>query len=134
LVTSQTTPARRAGPSSLSWAIGVILVETAAVGVVTVLLAISAATQDSVSTSSAVAAVLFPLLLALVLGLLGWQLRRRRAWARSPTIVLEMLMLPIGYFMITGGVPWFGVPVMLFGFAGAALLLAPSSRAALGIG
>jgi hypothetical protein len=48
-------------------------------------------------------------------------------------IALELLLLPLGYSMITGGAPWIGVPAMVAGLACAALLVAPASREALGI-
>jgi hypothetical protein len=60
-------------------------------------------------------------------------LHHRRGWARGPAIVLEMLFIPIGYYMTTGGLAWLGLPVMALGLVGAGLLLAPSTRTALGL-
>ncbi|HEY2673303.1 MAG TPA: hypothetical protein VGJ07_23435 [Rugosimonospora sp.] len=119
--------------TSLRAAIWLLLVEAVGVLVATGFLGYDAATQSTVGASSTVASVAFPLGLAVVLALLGWQLRRRQAWARGPAIVLEMLMVPVGYYMVAGGAVWIGVPVMIIGVVGAGLLLAPSSREALGI-
>ncbi len=68
-----------------------------------------------------------------VLGLLAWSLHRRQRWARGPAIVLELLLLPIGYYMVAGGVAWLGLPTMALGLVGAGALLAPTTRSALGI-
>jgi hypothetical protein len=69
--------------------------------------------------------------IAAILGLLCWALARRHSWARGPAVVLELMLLPIGYYMIKGGIPWLGVPVLLLGTGTAALLIAPGTRAAL---
>ncbi|GAA5183438.1 hypothetical protein GCM10023322_22720 [Rugosimonospora acidiphila] len=119
--------------ASLRWAILLLLVEAAGVVVASGLLAYYATTQPTVGVSSTIISVAFPFALAVVLALLAWQLRRRQAWARGPSIVLELLMVPIGYYMVAGGATWIGVPVMILGLLGAGLLLAPSSREALGI-
>src|SRR2546430_8879744 len=47
---------------------------------------------------------------AVLLGLLSVTLGRARAWARGPSIALELLLVPIGYYMTVGGTPWLGVP------------------------
>lgn len=119
--------------ASLRAAIWLLFVEAVGVLVTTGFLGYAAATQPTVSAPSAIVSVVFPLGLAVVLALLAWQLRRRHAWARGPSIVLELLMVPVGYYMIAGGAAWIGIPVMIVGLAGAGLLLAPSSREALGI-
>jgi hypothetical protein len=93
--------------------------------------------QDIVGAPStvgqAVAVTLYPAIFAAVLGLLAWSLARRRAWARGPAIVLQMLLIPLGYAMTTGNAALLGVPVMIVGVTGAALLLAPATREALGL-
>lgn len=93
----------------------------------------AALTQPAMSLASGVTTVAVPFGLAALLVLLGWQLTRRRSWARGIAIVLELLLLLLGYTMITGGAAWAGIPLMALSLGGAALLLAPSSREALGI-
>jgi hypothetical protein len=127
------TDPKTGDPASLRWAIWLLLIEAAGLVVATVLVAYYAATQPRVGVGSTIVSVAVVFGLAVVLALLGRQLRRHQAWARGPSIVLEMLLIPIGYYMIAGGVPWLGVPVLVLGVAGAGLLLAPSSREALGI-
>jgi hypothetical protein len=74
----------------------------------------------------------FSALLAAAFGGLAWALHGRRSWARGPAVVLQLLLIPIGYTMATSGLPVFGVPVLLIGLVCAGTLLAPASRAALG--
>ncbi len=120
-------------PATLRAAIALLFIEALGVGAVAGLFAYDGATQHVTSTGSALAVVLFPAGIALLLAVLGWLLARRRAWARGPAIVLELLLLPIGYYMITGGAALLGVPAILLGLACGGLLLAPASRSALGI-
>jgi hypothetical protein len=74
--------------------------------------------------------VLFIGLLAAAFGGLAFVLWRGRRWARSPAIVLQLLLVPIGSGMI-GGLGWPGLVVMAMGLVGAGLLLVPQTRAAL---
>jgi hypothetical protein len=71
--------------------------------------------------------------LAAVLAALGWQLLRRRAWARGPVLALELLLVPFGYYLIQLGSTWLGLAVIGTAVGCVALLIAPASRTALGI-
>jgi hypothetical protein len=73
----------------------------------------------------------FVALMAAVFGLLAHALWRRRAWARGPGIVLQLLLVPIGYSMASAGMAWAGIPVIVLGLGGAAALIAPTTREAL---
>lgn len=130
---SQQTGAVPRVPTCLRVAVGLLWVEATAVAVLSGFLFHAAATHRSTDLGTALAAAGFPLLLGVVLAALAWQLHRLRSWARGPAIVLELLMLPIGYYMIEGGAAWAGIPVMLCGLGGAGALLAPSTREGLGI-
>jgi hypothetical protein len=94
----------------------------------------AAVTARSVSAASAWGTAGFAVVMAAVLGGLAVALWRLRSWARGPAIVTEMLMVPMGYYMLTGGSLWWGVPMMIVGVVGAGALLAPSTRADLGLG
>jgi hypothetical protein len=120
-------------PGTLRAAVALLFVEAVGVAAVAGLFAYEGFTEQVTRIGSALAVVLFPAGIAVLLALFGWQLARRRAWARGPAIVLELLLLPIGYYMITGGAAWLGVPAILLGLGCAGLLLAPASRTALGI-
>jgi hypothetical protein len=103
------------------------------VAVETGIVVYAAVTEAAHSLGTALSTVAVPLGLTVLLALLAWQLHRRRSWARGVAIVLQLLMVLTGYTLITSGLPWLGVPVMAVALVGAALLLAPSSREALGI-
>ncbi|MBO0871217.1 MAG: hypothetical protein J2P15_21905 [Micromonosporaceae bacterium] len=120
-------------PTTLRWAVWLLYLEAAAAVVLAAVLGYAVATQPAVSLSSALATVGFTVGLAVLLAALGLLLSRRRSPARGPAIVLELLLLPVGYYMVTGGVAWFGVPVILLGLACSVLLFAPSTREFLGI-
>lgn len=120
-------------PATLRWAVWLLYVEALAAAVATVLLLYAAVTQRAVTVGTAVTVVVFMALLATLLALLGALLVRLKAGARAPAIVLELLFLPIGYYMVEGGLAWLGVPLMVAGFACCVLLFVPRTRQALGI-
>jgi hypothetical protein len=116
---------------TLRWAVRLLIVEAVALAAVTGWLVYEVAITTNVR--GAVGVTVYAGVMAALFGLLGWALHRRRAWARGPAIVLQMLLIPIGYYMTTGGVAWLGLPVIAFGLVGAGVLLAPSTRATLGL-
>lgn len=70
-----------------------------------------------------------------VLLLLSRALRRLRGWAYTPTIVLQLLALPVGYSLAVQAGLWaYGGPVLLLALGELAALIAPSSRRTLGPG
>ena len=123
----------RALPTPLRLAVALLFVEALGIGAAAVLFAYYGLTEKAASTGSAISVVVFPAGLAVLLGVLGVALARTRAWARGPSVALELLLVPIGYYMIVGGTPWLGVPTILVALACTGLLLAPTTRAALDI-
>lgn len=119
-------------PASLRWAVGLLAAESVGLGALVAFLLYEDLNAPAGSVGSAIAVTLFAALMAGLLGLLAWALWRRRGWARGPAMVLQLLMLPIGYYMITGAVAWLGLLVVAIGLGGAGALLAPATRAALG--
>src|SRR6185312_6864947 len=131
-----TETARTVPPTSgatLTWAVRLLLGEAVVVGLLTLVTIWAAVAAANVSASSAIGTAVFTALCGAVLAGLGLALRRRRSLARGPAIVIQMLMIPMGYYMIAGGLVWLGVPMMILGLLGAGLLLAPSTRTALGL-
>jgi hypothetical protein len=119
--------------TTLHWAVRLLLGEAVVVGLLTLLAIWAAVTTSGVSVQSAAATPVFTALCGAVLAGLGVALGRKKALARGPAIVLEMLMMPMGYYMVVGGLAWLGVPMIVLGLLGAGLLLAPSTRTALGL-
>jgi hypothetical protein len=118
-------------PGSLRWAVGLLGVEAVGLLGVSGWLGYEAATGPAQSVTSAVATIVFAVLMAVVLGGLAYALWRRRSWARGPSVVLQLLLLPIGYSAATVGQPAVGVALIVIGLAGVATLVAPATRAAL---
>jgi hypothetical protein len=90
-------------------------------------------TTSSQSRGSGAATLVFAVLCAALVGWLARSLAAQRSWARGPAIVIEILLLPLGYYMIQGGAAWAGIPSILAGLCTAGLLLAPATRDSLGI-
>jgi hypothetical protein len=125
--------ARSTAPGTLRWAIWLLILQAFGVAVETGLVVYAAFTETARSLGTALSTIAVALGLTILLALLAWQLLRRRSWARGAAIVLQLIMVLTGYTLISSGLPWLGVPVMAVAATGAALLLAPSSREALGI-
>jgi hypothetical protein len=118
---------------TLRWAIGLLLGEAVAVTAITLFLVYEAATATSLIWQDALLVVVFAAIMAALLGLFGWNLLRRRGWARGPAVVLELMLLPIGWFMIGGNLAWLGIPVFVLGLLGVGLLVTPATGGALGV-
>lgn len=117
----------------LRLAIGLLWAEAAALAAVVAVLVYADLTAAAAHTRDALLVTGYGVIMTAAFAGLGAALRARRAWARGPAIVLNMLLLPIGYTMLTGGLGGWGVPVMAAGLIGAGALLAPATRAALGL-
>lgn len=70
---------------------------------------------------------------AVALALLARGLHRRRAAARAPAIVLQLMLLPVGYYMSVGGLAWLGVPLIALGLGVVFLLVTPATTRAFGL-
>ncbi|MGH3430446.1 MAG: hypothetical protein ACRDQZ_23240 [Mycobacteriales bacterium] len=67
---------------------------------------------------------------------LGFLLTKRRAWPRAAAIVLQLMALPVAFFMLTGAGNWIlvqiaGLVIGVYCLGCAGSLLAPASRLAL---
>jgi len=63
--------------------------------------------------------------------LCAWGLRRRRRWSRSPALVWQLLMIPVGWYQVQGGLRWLGLSLVGVSALGAFLLLVPATTQAL---
>src|SRR5438045_1742454 len=100
---------RTAPPITLWVAIGALLLEALGALAAAVLLTAAAITGPAVSTASAVSTVVVTVLLCVLFAALARLLAKRRRGARGPALVLQLLLIPIGWYMTTGGTPWVGV-------------------------
>lgn len=120
-------------PTTLKVAVWLLLLQATALALLTLYLIYLDVTADATTVQGALSTTVFVAIMAAAFLLVGVSLSRRRRWARGPAIVIEMLQVPIGYTMLTHGLPAVGAPVLVCGLAGAALLLAPSTRRSLGL-
>ena len=119
--------------ATLRWAAAVVLAQGVGFAALTAVFVYLDVTEGVTTVRMAASVSGYVAVLAgLFLGL-GLALARRRGWARGPAVVLELLQLPIGYTIVTTAGPVRGLPVLLAGLLALGLLLAPATRAALGI-
>jgi hypothetical protein len=126
------TPTRSNAPT-LRWAVRLLALEAVALTGLAIYVAWATLARSTTSKQGAAALLALIVIGVLIVGGLARALSNLKTWARGPAIVLELLLLPIGYTMITDGLAYIGIPVMLAGIFGAGLLLAPATRAALGL-
>ncbi|WFE57830.1 hypothetical protein [Micromonospora sp. WMMD712] len=120
-------------PTTLRWAVRLLRAEAVALGLVAVWLVWADLTATTTDLPSALLVTAFTLGGAAALWALGGALGRRRAGARAPAIVLQLMLLPVGWYMIQGGLGWLGVPLMALGLGVSALLVSPPTTRALGL-
>ncbi|MGC4803554.1 hypothetical protein [Micromonospora sp. DT233] len=119
-------------PTPLRWAVGLLRGEAVALGLVAAWLVWADLTATVTDLPSALLVTGFAIAGAAGLWALGGLLGRRRAGGRAPAIALQLLLLPIGWYMIQGGLAWLGVPVIALGVTVPALLVTPATTRALG--
>ncbi|MBQ1025562.1 hypothetical protein [Micromonospora sp. C95] len=119
-------------PVTLRWAVRLLRGQSVAVGLVAAWLIFADLTAAATDLTSALLVTAFAIGAAAALWALGGALLRRRAGARAPAIVLQLMLLPIGWFMIQGGLGWLGVPLIAVGVGVTWLLVSPPTTRALG--
>lgn len=119
-------------PATLHWAVRLLRAEAVALGLVAVWLIWSDLTASTHDLTSALLVTAFAVAGAAALWALGGALARRRAGGRAPAIVLQLMLLPIGWYMIQGGLGWLGLPLMVLGLGVVGLLVSVPTNRALG--
>lgn len=114
-------------PTTLRWAVRLLVVEAIAAGLVAVLLGYQGVAGEAAQRSDAFALAGFVALIAATLAGLAAALHRRKPRARAPAIVLQLLAVMLGIVLLTGGAVVLGAPLVLLGVAVATLLFAPGS-------
>ncbi|MFI5832564.1 hypothetical protein ACIA5A_02680 [Micromonospora sp. NPDC051300] len=121
-------------PGPLRAAVLVLRAEAVALALVAVWLIWSDLTARTTDLTSALLVTAFAVAGAVALWALGGALSRRRAGARAPAIVLQLMLLPIGWYMLQGGMGWLGLPLMALGLGVVGLLVSGPTNRALGFG
>ncbi|MGC5659486.1 hypothetical protein ACN261_03610 [Micromonospora sp. WMMD723] len=121
-------------PDTLRWAVRLLRAEAVALALLAGWLVWADLTATTTDLVSALFVTGFAIAGAVALWALGGALARRRAGARAPAMVLELMLVPVGWFMISGGLGWLGVPLIVLGVGVCALLVSPPTTRALGFG
>ncbi|MEV4772239.1 hypothetical protein [Micromonospora humida] len=121
-------------PDTLRWAVRLLRAEAVALALLAGWLVWADLTATKTDLVSALFVTGFAIAGAVALWALGGALARRRAGARAPAMVLELMLVPVGWFMISGGLGWLGAPLIVLGAGVCALLVSPPTTRALGFG
>jgi hypothetical protein len=113
------------------WLLGA---EAVALGLLALFLVYETLTATAMDLVNALFVTAFAMAGTAVLWTLAVALGRRRSAARAPAMVLQLLLLPIGYYMLQGGLGWLGSPLIVLGLLVCGLLLSPATNRALGFG
>ncbi len=120
-------------PVTLKVVVGLLFAQGVALVALGVALAVVTLGGSRTSLGASITEAVVAVALGVLMGFLGYSLAGGRRWARGPALVLELMLLAVGYFMITAGVVWAGVLVIVLGLGVAVLLILPSTRESLGI-
>ncbi len=108
-----------------------LILETAAAGVLAAFLVYQALVHEVTNVPDAVALTGFVVLVGAALAGVAAALSRAKARARAPAIVLQLLMVMTAVVIAGAGVVWLAVPLALLGILVATLLLTPATSGAL---
>lgn len=121
-------------PATLRAAAGLVLLEAAGVAAVTAYLLWQDLTSKATDVRIAIGVTLFALLAVVVLAAVGRALARRRSGARGPAVVLQLMVMVVGYYMVQGGLTWAGAVLIALGLITGGLIVSPPTTRALGLG
>ena len=120
-------------PGTLRAAVLLLLVEAAALAVLTAYLLVMDVISDPTALSVAIALTVFTALCAAAVAAVARALRRRSAGARGPAIVVQLMLSVTAAFLVQGGAGWLGFPVLVTALTTGVLLLLPPTTQALGL-
>lgn len=120
-------------PAPLSWAVRLLRAESVALALLAIFLIYKDLTAVATDLVSAIWVTGFAIAGAAVLWLLAGALGSCRPGARAPAIVLQLMLLPVGYYMVLGGLAWLGVPLAALGLLVIGLVVSGPSTRAMGL-
>lgn len=121
-----------AAPAAVRLAALVAAVEGLALLGLALFFLVELAVSTPTAVGAALGALVFELLGAAILLTVARGLQRARRWARSPSVVLQILFLPVGFTLaFQAGQPWWGIPVLALALCELYLLFTPGARLAL---
>jgi hypothetical protein len=120
-----------ATPAGLRLAAAAQVIEAAGLCVAAAFGAVSTADGRSSQAASGVALTVFAVVVAAGIAVIAAALARARPWSRTPTAMIQLLVVIGGIVLLDGDRPEWGVPALLLAAACLAGLLTPASLRAL---
>jgi hypothetical protein len=120
-----------ATPAGLRLAAAAQVIEAAGLCVAAAFGAVSTADGKSSQAASGVALTVFAVVVAAGIAVIAAALARARPWSRTPTAMIQLLVVIGGIVLLDGDRPEWGVPALLLAAACLAGLLTPASLRAL---
>ncbi len=90
-------------------------------------------TKEESSAGAGVAEAVTAAGVGVLLALSARSLMRGKSRLRGIAVFVELMFLPLGYYLAQAGLWWFAVPAWILGITTVALLVAPSSRKVIGL-
>jgi hypothetical protein len=119
-------------PPGLRLAIAAVLAEGLAVLGFGVWLGFELLTQTPSNEDVARGSAVYFLVLGVLVLLVAWGLWRRSWWSHGAAVFLQLLALPIAWYMLRGDIWWSALLLTAVAVAALVALLRPQTRAALG--
>jgi hypothetical protein len=127
-------PQTTVAPYPLVWAVRLLRLEAAGLAVVTGYLVYQDVIATATNLGVAVALTVVAGLGAVGVAAVSRSLARRSARARGPAVVVQLMVLLVSPYMLQAGLFWLAVPLIAIVVGTVALLLAPPTTKALGLG
>lgn len=118
---------------TVEWATRLLFLEAAAVTAAALFLVYEDLTTTGYNPKLAIFITAYTSAYAVAFIVAAVALARRSRWSRGPALVLNLFLLPIGFFMVLGGLWWLGVILIAYGAVVAVLLSTRSTADTLGI-
>lgn len=96
-------------------------------------LVVLALTQKETSVGAGFAEAVIALGVAVLLGAAARSMRQGRSGLRGAAIFIQLMFLPLGYYLAQADLWAFAIPAWLVGAGTAVLLLLPSTRESVGL-
>jgi hypothetical protein len=133
IVQSVTAPRATRLPATLAWAVRLLFVEAAGLGLLTAYLIYLDLTDTLDSVLVAIALTVLAAFGAACVAFLGRALARLAKGARGPAIVVQLMVIATGGFLLQTGPLWLGLVLMALAVTVGLLIVLPPSTRALGL-
>ncbi|MFI5842779.1 hypothetical protein ACIA8K_24040 [Catenuloplanes sp. NPDC051500] len=129
-----TTPAVEpvTSPPTLRVAVLLLKAQAVVVGALAIFLVFKDLTSTFAALSVALGVTIFTIAASAAIYAIARALGHHRGGARAPGIVVQLMVIAIGYYMIMGGLVWLGAALIALAVLVIALIVSPPSTRALG--